>query len=116
MAANRELYFADVDGEPAGGIILDPAPPEHVTAADEPEIYIGWLITSREHTGKDVGGRLIQFALEEAGRRGIGLVRGDCWAGGDGDLVPYYEGQGFRPTFQFDRRGWIGQVFEQRLP
>jgi GNAT superfamily N-acetyltransferase len=114
FAESSGLRMAELDGEAAGAIILDERPPAHVPDADEPETYIGLLITSRRFIGRGVGGRLIAYAIEEASRRGISLVRVDCWAGGDGDLVRYYESQGFKPTVRFDVKGWIGQVFEQR--
>ncbi|WP_370944363.1 GNAT family N-acetyltransferase [Amycolatopsis sp. cg5] len=116
MAANPGLVIAEVDGEPAGALIVSPQPPDMVTPVDEPELYVRLLITSRKHIGEDVGGQLLRHARAETERRGVKLLRVDCWAGGKGDLVRYYEGQGFTSTFQFDHHGWIGQVLEQRLP
>ncbi len=114
MADEPGLYIGEVGGEPAGAIILGD-PLAYVPAITEPEIYLRLLITSRRFAGHRVGSRLIEFALAEARERGIGLVRVDCWAGGDGDLQRYYESQGFKPTERFDvNNGWIGQVFEQR--
>ncbi|MFC9257723.1 GNAT family N-acetyltransferase [Amycolatopsis thailandensis] len=113
MVDGPGLYIAEIGGEAAGAIILGDRFP-HVSPVDEPEIYLGLLLTSRRFTGHRVGSRLIEFALAEARERGIGLVRVDCWAGGDGDLQRYYESQGFKPTERFDVKGWIGQVFEQR--
>ncbi|MFI6030080.1 GNAT family N-acetyltransferase [Amycolatopsis magusensis] len=115
MAAGGNLVLAEIGGEPAGAIILDPGPPEHVPTVDEPEIYLGLLITARGFTGRQVGAELIRYALGEAAQRGIDLVRVDCYAGGDGSLVRYYERQGFRKTVTFDYHGWPGQVFEQRV-
>ncbi|SDX72479.1 Acetyltransferase (GNAT) family protein [Amycolatopsis xylanica] len=116
MVAGPGVFIAEIDGEPAGALIVSQQCPDMVTPVDEPELYIRLLITSRKHTGNDVGGHLIRHSLAEAERLGVGLLRVDCWAGGDGDLVRYYEGQGFTPTFQFDHQGWIGQVFDRRLP
>lgn len=119
MAGNSLLRIAEVDGVPAGACITQEICPEHVPAPDEPELYIGLLLTSRGFSGLGVGGRLIANAIDEARSSGVSLVRVDCWAGGDGDLVRYYEGQGFTRTVQFEveTRGapWIGQVFELRL-
>jgi GNAT superfamily N-acetyltransferase len=114
MAASDGLRLAEIDGKPAGAINWEGCPP-HVPAVDEPELYIGLLITAREFAGRGVGARLVGLALEEASQRELSVVRVDCWAGGDGDLVRYYQGQGFTPTVQFDLNGWIGQVFEQRV-
>ncbi|MEV6912611.1 GNAT family N-acetyltransferase [Amycolatopsis sp. NPDC051071] len=113
MADGPGLYIGEVGGEAAGAIILGDRFP-HVPPVEEPEIYVGLLLTSRRFAGHRVGSRLVEFALAEARERGIGLVRVDCWAGGDGDLQRYYESQGFKPTERFDVNGWIGQVFEQR--
>ncbi|MEW2501513.1 GNAT family N-acetyltransferase [Amycolatopsis sp. NPDC047767] len=114
MTKEPGLRLAEVDGEPAGALIVQDECPKHVPPAGERELYIGLLITSRRFAGHRVGARLLEYALAEAWKRGIGLVRVDCWAGGDGELQRYYEGQGFTPTVRFDVDGWIGQVFEQR--
>ncbi|MEU4246504.1 GNAT family N-acetyltransferase [Amycolatopsis sp. NPDC026612] len=115
MAADPGLRIAVVDGEPAGALIVSEDHDQHVPAVDERELYIRLLITSRRFAGRRVGGRLVEYALDEARRRGIDLVRVDCWAGGDGELQRYYEGQGFKPTVRFDVGEWAGQVLEQRV-
>ncbi|WP_326958030.1 GNAT family N-acetyltransferase [Amycolatopsis sp. NBC_01286] len=115
MAADPGLRIAMVEGRPAGALIVSEDHDPHVPAVDERELYVRLLITSRRFTGQRVGGRLVEYALDEAKRRGIDLVRVDCWAGGDGDLQRYYESQGFKPTVRFDVDGWTGQVLEQRV-
>ena len=115
MAADPGLRIAVVDGEAAGALIVSEEHDPHVPAVDERELYIRLLITSRRFTGRRVGGRLLEYALDEARRRGIGLVRVDCWAGGDGELQRYYESHGFRPTVRFTVDAWVGQVLEQRV-
>ena len=115
MAADPGLRIAMVDGEPAGALIVSEEHDVHVPAVDERELYIRLLITSRRFIGQRIGGRLIEYALDEARRRGIDLVRVDCWAGGDGELQRYYESQGFKPTVRFNVEEWVGQVLEQRL-
>jgi GNAT superfamily N-acetyltransferase len=116
MAENPGLRVAEIDGDVAGAVVLDEQTLGHVPPVEERELYLRLLITARRFTGLGVGSRLISFALEEASRREISLVRVDCWAGGDGGLVRYYESQGFKPTVQFNVLGWVGQVFEQRVP
>lgn len=115
MAADPGLRIAVVDGEAAGALIVSEEHDVHVPPVEERELYIRLLITSRRFTGHGVGARLIEYALDEARRRGIDLVRVDCWAGGDGDLQRYYESQGFRPTVRFNVDEWVGQVLEQRV-
>ena len=114
MAADPGLRIAVVDGEAAGALIVSEEHDQHVPAVDERELYIRLLITSRRFAGRRVGGRLVEYALDEARRRGIDLVRVDCWAGGDGELQRYYESQGFKPTVRFTVEEWVGQVLEQR--
>ena len=46
---------------------------------------------------------------------GISLVRVDCWAGGDGSLIRYYEGQGFTPTVRVPVSDTEVQMFEDRV-
>ncbi|WP_326565886.1 GNAT family N-acetyltransferase [Amycolatopsis rhabdoformis] len=114
MAKEPGLRIGELDGEPAGALIVGEQCPEHVPPPGEPELYVRLLITSRRFGGERVGARLLAHALVVARQKNIGLVRVDCWAGGDGALQRYYEGQGFTPTVRFDVDGWIGQVFEQR--
>ena len=46
---------------------------------------------------------------------GIGLLRVDCWAGGDRRLVSYYASEGFTPTQEIEvRPGTSVQTFEWR--
>ncbi|HWD04006.1 MAG TPA: GNAT family N-acetyltransferase [Amycolatopsis sp.] len=111
MTGEPGLRIAEVDGEPAGAVIFRESCPPYVPPAGEAELYVGLLIASR----RGAGARLLEYVLAEARRRGIGLVRVDCWAGGDGGLVRYYERQGFHPTARFDLDGWLGQVLERRV-
>ncbi|WP_414939429.1 GNAT family N-acetyltransferase [Amycolatopsis sp. cmx-11-51] len=113
MAGEHGLYIGEVGGEVAGAIILGDAM-HYAPPVGEPELYIRLLLTSRRFSGHRVGSRLLEFALAEVRERGIGLLRVDCWAGGDGGLQRYYERQGFTPAERFDVNGWIGQVLVQR--
>jgi ribosomal protein S18 acetylase RimI-like enzyme len=117
-AGGGGLRVAELDGETVGFVVLGEAYP-WVTPADEPEIYLQALVTSRAHAGRDVGGALVRAALEEARERAIRLVRVDCWAGAP-RLVEWYEEQGFTRTETFTvgfgpAGDWTGQVFERRL-
>lgn len=115
MAAHPGLLIAEIAGSAAGAMILTDTPPAHIPPAGEPEIYIDLLITGRAHTGRGVGAYLLDHARAVTRERGLGLLRVDCWAGGDGRLVRYYTSQGFTPTERFEVDGWVGQVFEDRL-
>ena len=77
------------------------------------------LVTDRASAGQNIGGVLLDHARELAREAGVGLLRVDCFAGGDGALVRYYEKQGFTRTETFavpvNDSEWPGQVLVQRL-
>ena len=106
------FWMAEVDGRPAGTIVLGEKP-EHVHPVDEPELYVELLLSSRALAG-GIGAALIRHAVELARGAGVGLLRVDCWAGAP-TLVAFYERQGFARDGTFDVAGWIGQVFSMRL-
>ena len=118
FAESGGLYLATVDGRVAGALSVGDAH-DYVAAVDEPELYVQLLVTRRRYAGLGVGARLLDHARDLARERGIDLLRVDCFAGNDGKLVAYYEGQGFERTesFTVDKPDgpWPGQVLGQRL-
>jgi GNAT superfamily N-acetyltransferase len=108
-------WLAEVGGETAGAMTLTPHPTPYVPAAAEPEVYVHLLVTDRRHAGHGIGGALLSHAVAEARRQGIGLLRVDCYAGGDGRLVEFYRGQGFEPVERFTVGDWPGQLLAQRV-
>ncbi|CCH31417.1 GNAT family N-acetyltransferase [Actinosynnema sp. NPDC047251] len=109
------VWVAEVDGEPAGVLTHSGRAPEYVPAADEPELYVRILVTSRAFTGRGVGGALLDHARDQARAQGVGLVRVDCYAGGDGQLVRYYERSGFTAVEKFTVEDWPGQLLADRV-
>ncbi|CAM4059865.1 GNAT family N-acetyltransferase [Kibdelosporangium persicum] len=114
ILAEGELWVAELDGEPVGVLVTAGKPDPHVPLVDEPEIYVRLLLTSRRHAGKKIGSQLLDKAVSLARERGISLVRVDCYAGGTGELVRYYERNGFVKTDTFTVNEWPGQVLSQR--
>ncbi|WP_218825396.1 GNAT family N-acetyltransferase [Streptosporangium subroseum] len=114
-AVTDEMRIAEIDGEPAGCMVLGPAL-DYVSPAPEPEIYIRGLVIDQRFRGRGVGAALLERASAEAAEQGIALVRVDCYAGDDGRLVKYYESQGFTRTETFRVGDWPGQVLETRPP
>ncbi|MGW7478016.1 GNAT family N-acetyltransferase [Nonomuraea muscovyensis] len=108
------MRIAEVGGEAAGCVVVGPAH-AYVPPAVEPELYVQALVIDRRFAGRGVGRALLDWAAEEAGRRGVGLVRVDCYAGGDGRLVGYYEQCGFTRVGPFSVGEWPGMVLERRL-
>ncbi|MFD0687489.1 GNAT family N-acetyltransferase [Actinomadura fibrosa] len=116
IARSDEIWVAEVDGRPAGVLAVSPEPPAYVDAASEPELYITLLVTDRAFTGLGVGAELIDKARSEARAKGAGLLRVDCYGGGDGRLVEYYRRNGFDPVAEFTVGDWPGRVLAQRVP
>ncbi|KAL6794964.1 acyl-CoA N-acyltransferase [Trichoderma sp. SZMC 28013] len=87
----------------------------YVQPATEPELYVRYLASDRASSGKGIGTLLLEKARALAREAGVSLLRLDCYAGGSGGLVRYYESQGFKRMETFDANGWPGQVLIQRL-
>jgi GNAT superfamily N-acetyltransferase len=108
-------WIAEIQGQPAGAMTLCPAAPHYVPAAAQPELYITLLVTARPFTGRGVGAALLAHAGEQARHRGVHLLRVDCYAGGDGQLVDYYRRNGFTQAEPFTVGAWPGQVLLRRI-
>ena len=93
---------------------------DYVSSPPEPELFINLLGTSRQAKGRNVGGVLIEESRAEARRRGLRLVRVDCFAGDDGRLRDWYLSQGFEAVEPFTVRrpeqpDWPGMLLQQYL-
>ncbi|PSJ30619.1 GNAT family N-acetyltransferase [Streptosporangium nondiastaticum] len=110
-------YVAELGGAPAGALVLDsgPSPQMPIAAAGEPELYVRLLVSDRRYAGLGIGAALLAHAAEEARRAGVELLRVDCWAGGGGELVSFYERNGFARTDRFLSGSWPGQVLARRV-
>jgi GNAT superfamily N-acetyltransferase len=115
MLASGVVTIAEIDGKVVGASVVTDHPMPYVPAIDEPERYLKLLIASPAHRGERIGHRLIELAREYTVAEGVGLLRVDCWAGGDRKLVAYYVNEGFTPTQEIEvRPGTSVQVFEWR--
>uniref|UniRef100_A0AAU2JID1 GNAT family N-acetyltransferase n=1 Tax=Streptomyces sp. NBC_00049 TaxID=2903617 RepID=A0AAU2JID1_9ACTN len=110
-------YIAELDGTPVGVLVLDsgPSPQLPVPPVGEPELYVRLLVSDRRYPGLGIGTALLARAAEETRRAGVKLLRVDCWAGGGGELVAFYERAGFTPTDRFLSGDWPGQVLARRI-
>ncbi|MEU7613991.1 GNAT family N-acetyltransferase [Micromonospora sp. NPDC049204] len=110
-------YIAELDRTPAATLVLDygPSPRAPITPAAEPERYVRLLVTDRRFAGRHLGAAMLAHAVEETRRAGVRLLRVDCWAGGGGELVAFYERNGFTPTDTFRAGSWPGQVLARRV-
>jgi GNAT superfamily N-acetyltransferase len=115
MTASPGFAVAEIASAAVGALIISDGAPPYVPAAGEPEVYVDLLLVSRRHAGREIGAALLDHARTECRNRGRTLLRLDCWAGGHGELVRYYERAGFTPTDTFRQGDWPGQLLEQRL-
>ncbi|MFI7006765.1 GNAT family N-acetyltransferase [Streptomyces sp. NPDC050145] len=113
----NQPFVAELDGVPVGAVVLDtgPSPQMPIAPAGEPERYVRLLISDRRRAGLGIGAALLARAVEETRRADVGLLRVDCWAGGGGQLVAYYERNGFVRTESFRSGQWPGQVLARRV-
>jgi GNAT superfamily N-acetyltransferase len=118
FAEEGGLWVGEADGRLVGALAVGTAPP-HIPQTDEPELYVRLLVSERASSGQNVGGELLDHARYLAREAGVSLLRVDCFAGGDGALVRYYERQGFTRTEAFTEvsgsEEWRGQVLAQHL-
>lgn len=101
-------------GEVRAFLALGEAMP-YVPAATEPELYVRVLIASRDARVRGIGRRLMAFADEQARAAGLDYLRVDCYGGGNGELVRFYESCGYERLSTFNVDGWPGQVLGRRL-
>ncbi|MER7581958.1 GNAT family N-acetyltransferase [Kitasatospora sp. NPDC097691] len=109
----------DGEGRTVGSCVLSEERGRYIPAVDERELFVRNLVTDRTRKGSGIGAALIADAVEEARRRGIGLLRVDCYGGADRRLVAQYRALGFTETESFEVEQpngvWPGQVLAIRL-
>jgi GNAT superfamily N-acetyltransferase len=107
--------IARLKGQPVGAMALGSAP-SHAPVAEIPESYLKALVTARQHAGHGIGRALIEDAAGELSNAGGGQLRLDCWAGGDGALVGYYEQLGFQRSGEVMNGSWRGTYLVRPVP
>ncbi|GAB2709685.1 GNAT family N-acetyltransferase [Kitasatospora kifunensis] len=110
----------DADGQVVGVCVLAEELSDYVVPADIPDLYVRFLLTDRSRSGSGIGAALIRDAREEAVRRGLKLLRVDCFRSEDRALVRQYQALGFTESLAFDiprpdGSVWPGQILEIRL-
>ena len=113
LAAEDGLRVAEISGRGVGAIVTGSAP-DYVRPAEDAELYVLALISSRAHAGRGIGARLIDHAKQQARRAGCHQLRVDCWAGSP-TLIGFYESAGFTKLDTFEVGGWSGQVLSMRV-
>jgi GNAT superfamily N-acetyltransferase len=108
LAASPGLTIAEVDQETVGALVVSEDSPSYAPAAQEQNLYIVLLLTSRRFAGQRIGEALLHHARKDCVDRGLSLLRVDCWAGGSRRLVEYYQSAGFAATASFDKKDGQG--------
>ncbi|EPD42327.1 MULTISPECIES: GNAT family N-acetyltransferase [Delftia] len=104
----------DERGRLLAALVLGEAQP-YVPPATEPEIYVRVLIASRDDRARGMGRRLLAFADRRARAAGVQRLRVDCYSGGTGELVRFYESCGYERITSFSVDGWPGQLLGRSL-
>ncbi|MCX4471506.1 Acetyltransferase (GNAT) family protein [Micromonospora sp. MW-13] len=97
-----------------GALVLGDAMP-YVPPATDPEVYVRLVIGSRDPRAKGVGRRLLALADDQARAAGVSRLRVDCYGGGTGALVRFYESCGYERISTFVVDGWPGQLLGRTL-
>ncbi|WBQ03578.1 GNAT family N-acetyltransferase [Kribbella sp. CA-293567] len=118
FATGGGLWVGETGGRLVGALAVGDAM-SYIPPATEPELYVRLLVTDRASKGSGIGTDLLDHARALARGLGVGLLRVDCFGGGDGELIRYYEKQGFTRGEPFgvpiSDSVWPGQVLFQRL-
>lgn len=104
----------DTKGTILAALVLGDAMP-YVPPASEPELYVRLLIASRNPKARGVGKRLLAFADDQARFAHVNRLRVDCYGGGSGALIRFYESCGYKRLSTFDVEGWPGQLLGRTL-
>ncbi|TQK50761.1 ribosomal protein S18 acetylase RimI-like enzyme [Streptomyces sp. SLBN-118] len=117
---NMTVRVAELNDSFAGVCVLSETPQPYVAPMEERELYIMLLVTDRKLVGRGIGQALVSDAHAQAARRGIGLLRTDCYDG-DGALVKHYQKLGFHPAQSLDvhtpgtDKPWPCKILEKRV-
>ena len=93
----NDVYVGWVGDEPAAAMILQWGDPLFWPHARDDSAFIHKLSVRRRFAGTGAAGRLVEWAKEEAMRRGRRYLRLDC-AGDRPRLCSFYERMGFQQT------------------
>jgi GNAT superfamily N-acetyltransferase len=94
---------------------LQDSDPDVWGADDGDALYLHRLTVARRCAGSGLGGRLLAWALGEAGARGRALLRLDCVASND-FLRRYYAAAGFSERGEARLRELLLTRFERAVP
>lgn len=112
MIGGSELRLIERDAAAVAALAHRTIAHDYVPPSPEPEDYVLLLVAHPSAPG--AGRRLLDEAWSRARADGVARQRVDCYAGGDGKLVRFYESAGFTRTGTFEVGGWPGQLLERK--
>ena len=111
---NGCLILAEQDGLLAGGCLLSEAAPACWPDTPDEALYFSGLVVARRAAGRDLGGRILDEAMQAVERRSKTCLRLDCWDGNE-FLKTYYREQGFRDMGRTQEEDYWVRLFERDL-
>ena len=97
-----------------GTLVFSPKPPDYaqeyifsVRAGPLASGYLEAFAVHRDYAGRGVGKALLSWAKHEAARRGLDIIRLDCWAENE-VLRVYYRRAGFSEVAPLTLGSWRG--------
>jgi len=119
--ADGDFFFARNEGRIIGALVFSPEPPAYARAyfsgactGRVPGGYLEAFAIHRDYAAQGVGKVLLSWAEGEAQRRGLEILRLDCWAE-NVVLRAYYRHAGFLEVAPLTLGGWRGVLFEKLL-
>jgi len=108
------LILAQEKGRLAGGCLLTEIAPVCWPDAPEDALYLSGLVVSRWAAGRDLGGRILDEAMQAVRRRGKKRLRLDCWDG-NAFLKQYYLDRGFSDRGRVREATYWVRLFQRDL-
>jgi GNAT superfamily N-acetyltransferase len=101
----REFFLVSVASRPVATFILTEQSDPYWEGHPGRALYLHALSVSREDAGQGLGRRILDWATETAGRRGMQYLRLDCSAA-NGRLRQYYLDAGFTLVGSHPKQTW----------
>lgn len=97
------------------GAVTGGRAPSYAPVESGPELYVQGLVAGRAPQSRGVGLALLRHAEQLARETACRQIRLDCWDGGGGQLVRYYERAGFIPGERVSVGGWRGRILAKEV-
>jgi GNAT superfamily N-acetyltransferase len=110
----NEVFLAKLGNETVGTITLQWSDPVFWDGASADAGYVHKFTVRRAYAGRKFGEAMLQWAENEASRRGKKYLRLDCLSN-NRKIREYYERTGFVHKGDASPLGWRASLYEKRL-